>query len=89
MQDNINTRLELQRAVGPLTTYVEGKSVAELRREKRKKRRISHHKANYHLPNTGTSIITHSMKGEGKNVRWYNNNLGKDSDELSTPITRQ
>ena len=34
-QENVNTRLELQRVMDPLTTYVEGKSIAKLRNEKK------------------------------------------------------
>ena len=35
MQEDVKKRLELQRGMGPLTTYVEGKSIAQFRKEKK------------------------------------------------------
>ena len=91
MQEDVKKRLELQRSMGPLTTYVEGKSIAQLRNEKKKRRTISPHKAHCHLPirNVAERIITPSAKkGRIDNCRWYNNNL-HEADESCSPVDRK
>lgn len=91
MQEDVKKRLELQRSMGPLTTYVEGKSIAQLRTEKKRRRMISPHKAHCHLPirNEAERIITPSAKkGRIDNCRWYNNNL-HEADESCSPVDRK
>ena len=77
--------------MGPLTTYVEGKSIAQLRNEKKRKRTISPHKANCHLPirnNAGSIITPSAKKGRIDNFRWYNNDL-EETDGSCSPVDRK
>ena len=49
MRNNIRENLEIQKELEPLTTFVRGKSIEELRITKRKKRKISPRVTNYRL----------------------------------------
>ena len=89
MQDNVKRRLELQREVGELTPFVNGKSMSEMRKEKRQKRNVSIHKENCHLMledvaeennivSPSPTVVTQ------KNKRWYNNGLS-EGGSVSSP----
>ena len=89
MQQNVRQILELQIEVGPLTYFVDGKSVAQLRSKKRKKRKISPFAKNYHLKSLlikyDRSVITPASSIEfPRNMWWYNNSL-MDSNSINSP----
>ena len=92
MQDNVKRRLGLQREVGVITPFVNGKSMSELRKEKRQKRNVSIHKENCHLMLTDVVedniIITHSPTIiTEKNKRLYSNNLSEGGSATSPSLS--
>ena len=92
MQDNVKRRLELQREVGVITPFVNGKSMSQLRTEKRQKRSKSIYEENCHLKPAAiehnSSIVTVTPSYESpKNKRWYNNSL-MDGDGVNSPPVR-
>ena len=64
-------RDRIQKALGPLSTFVNSKSVAQLRRENRKSRYMHPSIQNAHLPSSRVLISPPHIK----NNRFYNNNL--------------
>ena len=89
IQGNVKRRLELQREVGVITPFVNGKSMSQLRKEKRKQRKTSIYEESCHLKHAAiehdSSIVTPSYNDESpKNNRWYNNRL-MDGDGVSSP----
>ena len=89
MQNDVRERLKMQKEVGPLTTFARGKSIAELRATKRKKRNISPHVANCHIKDPGIDevcgIITLNFSvASKKEQRWYNNHLNDTDSEISS-----
>ena len=91
MQDNVKRRLELQQEVGVLTPFVNGKSMSEMRKEKRQKRNVSIHKENCHLMledvaeennivSPSPTVVTQ------KNKRWYNNGLSEGGSVFSPSL---
>ena len=92
MQDNVKRRLELQQEVGVLTPFVNGKSMSEMRKEKRQKRNVSVHKENCHLMledvveennivSPSPTVVT------GENKRWYNNRLSERGSVCSPSLS--
>ena len=89
IQGNVKRRLELQREVGVITPIVNGKSMSQLRKEKRKQRKTSIYEESCHLKPAAiehdSSVVTPSYNDESpKNNRWYNNRL-MDGDGVSSP----
>ena len=89
IQENVRQRLELQREFWPLTTFVNGKSVAQLRSEKWKKRKMSQFAENCRLKSLLIEddrfiIIPASIIEYPRNMRWYNNSL-MDSNSINLP----
>ena len=80
MQNNVKRHLELQREVRVVNSFINGKSMSELHKEKRQKRNFPVHKENYHLMLTDgvedDIIVTPSPTVITEmNKRWYINNL--------------
>ena len=86
-EDN-NLRLNLQEAIGPLASLSPDKSIAQLRRENRQKRKLSPSRELAHLPSDKiTSVISPPAQ---KVMRYYNNRLGDgknicDDDDVKMP----
>ena len=90
MQNNVKRHLELQREVRVVNSFINGKSMSELRKEKIQKRNVSVHKKNCHLMLTDGAedniIVTPSPTViTEKNKRWYNNNLS-EGGSASSPL---
>ena len=88
LNEDYELRNLMQQEVGPLGTVCFQKSIAELRKENRGKRRVSPHKdiAHLHLVSQSQSSPSSSLK----TPHFYNNNLltpEKDDPTLSTAIT--
>ena len=74
LNEDYEFQKNLREKIGNLTTVVNNKSVAELRRENREKRKISPHKALAHLP-VDDSLAVVSPPPTKKTNRFYNNKL--------------
>ena len=82
--DEMNANYErdnIQKAMGPLSTFVNDKSIAQLRRENRKSRYVHPSIESAHLPSNSSSAIISppSLKTD----RFYNNNLCTPVKEYS------
>ena len=83
IQDNGKHHLELQREVGAISPYMNGKNIDTLRQEKRKKRHTSPCKENCHLKPSvveqESNIVAPSCNDRpSKTKRWYDNSLGDE-----------
>ena len=92
IQENVKRRLELQREVGIIASFVNGKSMLQLRKEKRRKRTSSIYEKNCHLKPAAiehnSSVVTSSYNDTpSTHIRWYNNSL-IDGEILSSPPIR-
>ena len=77
-----DNKISLQEQIGPLTNFVGGKSVAQIRKEKRKSRSPPSYIRDAHLPSNSISNIV--SPPSIKNNRFYNNNLCSPVNEPST-----
>ena len=87
MQEDATLKNILQKNVGELLSFVEGKSMAQIRREARKREHLYSSIANAHLLSVeyeDVNAVTPATRLVKKdNIRWYRNRLTNDYCELN------
>ena len=84
--------MELKREIGNISPFVNGKSMSQLRSDKKKKRKMSNYAENCYLKNEGVEednrMVTPSFSSKyPQNKRWYNKNLMDDNSVKSPSVS--